>query len=101
MTQEELVKKAIDVLINGKDDIHYLFKKNHIHESLSLHYGGGLIFKDLWDYKRGVSNAGYDIRFDKNVKNMAMLIVLLRDWTNKRRDHRNWYKQWIKIGPKP
>jgi len=98
MTQTELVKIAIDILINGKPK-YYLFK---VLGNKVLDFTG---FGAL-NYINYKSHREYAINFDKKVKNMAMLCVLLKDWSNKsncpeayynwRKPYEGWHERGLK-----
>jgi len=96
MKQAKLVKIAIDVLINGEYDKHYDWKKVLGNKELKIYNWGELILFHCDSHKN------YSIYFDKKIKNMGMLVVLLRDWNNKNNNRYKclWYKLWIEKGTK-
>jgi len=90
MTQNKLVKIAIDIIIHGKYDEYYdelvLGKK-----LLGFNYKNSLCYDD------GVEKYIRYINFDKTVKNMAMLSILVKDYCRSK-EQLFRYEEWIEKG---
>jgi len=95
MTQEQLVKIAIDSLIHGKNDENYWWQKILGNDALYYHDNYCLSYHtSRHDYNK---NKWFYIYFDKNVKNMAMLCVLFKDWI-RINNQEYYYKNWVEAG---
>jgi len=102
MKQETLVNRAIDVMIHGHQHNGYHWIKvlgdKRLRVGIELWFARGGLCLDYMESER----TRYPIYFDKKVKNMAMLVMLVRDWSNKNNNNviyeMDRYTSWIKDG---